>query len=80
MNKRTVPLVCQPLPAACMPDAETTVICILADGDWHSGWWDSELCKWIEAATGDELEGVVAFAEPDFSALVPGAVATGAQC
>jgi hypothetical protein len=66
---KTLPLVCHPLPAPRMPDTETTVICILADGDWHSGWWDSEQARWMEAATGGELEGVVAWAEPDFTAL-----------
>jgi hypothetical protein len=46
-----------------LPDAEITVLCWLDTGEWFSGWFDGEF--WKDAATGDDLDGVTHWAEPE---------------
>lgn len=61
----TVPLVWHVWPAAGVPDHETTVLAALADGDWRAAWWDSTRDTWVEESTGNNLDNVAAWAEPE---------------
>jgi hypothetical protein len=49
-------------PATTPPDADITVLCWLADGEWHSGWWAGDV--WRDCASGGVLEVVTHWAEP----------------
>jgi hypothetical protein len=41
--------------SATYPDAQTTVLLALADGDWCTGWWDDEMCSWYDIDGGPLL-------------------------
>ena len=58
--------------ARCRPDADTTVLVWLADGEWFAGWWDDEAEAWFDAAHGGRLQDVQRWAEP----VGPGAATT----
>lgn len=46
-----------------LPDSDITVLCWLEPGGkWYSGWLDGQ--TWYDAATGAEMDGVTAWAEP----------------
>ena len=50
-------------PATTKPDADTTVLCWMDDGEWFSGWWDGRV--WRDCASGGVLEVVTHWAEPE---------------
>lgn len=45
------------------PDADTSVLCWLSDGEWFSGWWDEAAGRWFDCATGAALEDVTHWTE-----------------
>lgn len=46
------------------PTTNDTVVCWLRSGQWYAGWWCAEDGRWLDAATGGTLDGVVFWGEP----------------